>query len=57
MPVEQKPPGGTNDDSLQTIVITTDGGFAIAGKTRSFGAGNLDMWLVKTDSYGNATME
>ena len=45
--------GGTADDSLQEIVLTTDGGFAIAGKTRSFGAGNLDMWLVKTDSYGN----
>jgi hypothetical protein len=45
--------GGTNDDSLQTIIIATDGGFAIAGKTRSLGAGNLDVWLVKTDSYGN----
>jgi len=45
--------GGTDDDSLQTIVPTTDGGFAIAGKTRSFGTGKLDMWLVKTDSYGN----
>jgi len=45
--------GGTADDSLQGIVLTTDGGFAIAGKTSSFGAGNLDMWLLKTDSYGN----
>jgi hypothetical protein len=45
--------GGTADDSLQFIVLTTDGGFAIAGKTRSFGAGNQDMWLLKTDSYGN----
>jgi hypothetical protein len=45
--------GGTADDSLQVIVLTSDGGFAIAGKTLSFGGGNLDMWLVKTDSYGN----
>src|SRR4030042_718337 len=45
--------GGTNNDSLQTIVLTTDGGFALGGKTNSFGAGNTDMWLVKTDSYGN----
>jgi len=45
--------GGTDNDSLQTIVLTTDGGFAIGGKTNSFGAGKTDMWLVKTDSYGN----
>jgi predicted secreted protein len=35
------------------MVQTSDGGYALAGFTYSFGAGDADYWLVKTDSAGN----
>ncbi len=45
--------GGTGFDAALSLVVTSDGGYAIAGFTSSFGAGNNDFWLVKTDSSGN----
>ena len=45
--------GGTNFDAAISLVVTSDGGYAVAGFTSSFGAGDADFWLVKTDSYGN----
>ena len=35
-----------------SLIKTSDGGFALAGETNSFGAGNYDLWLVKTDENG-----
>jgi len=46
--------GGTGEDVARSIVQTSDGGYALAGYTDSFGAGGQDSWLVKTDSNGNA---
>ena len=43
--------GGTSSDSAEAMVQTSDGGFALDGYTRSFGAGSYDFWLVKTDEY------
>ena len=45
--------GGTGDESAQALVQTSDGGYALAGVTGSFGAGESDFWLVKTDANGN----
>jgi hypothetical protein len=45
--------GGTDYDSASSLVVTSDGGYAIAGRTSSFGSGIQDCWLIKTDNYGN----
>src|SRR5438034_769806 len=44
--------GGTYDDYVQSIIQTTDGGYAVAGYTYSFGAGGGDMYIVKLDASG-----
>ena len=46
--------GGSNDEQCFSIIQTTDGGYALAGWTKSFGAGDKDMWLVKTDEDGDS---
>jgi hypothetical protein len=44
--------GGTLRDIGSSLIQTTDGGFALVGETFSYGAGETDMWLVKTDANG-----
>jgi hypothetical protein len=46
--------GGIDYDVAYSVIQTADGGYAIAGRTDSFGSSNGDFWLVKTDSTGNA---
>ncbi|MHA2346198.1 MAG: hypothetical protein ACXACP_05730 [Candidatus Hodarchaeales archaeon] len=44
--------GGLSTDSASSLIQTDDGGFLLAGNTKSFGAGEIDLWVVKTDPMG-----
>jgi hypothetical protein len=45
--------GGPEDDEAYSIEGTSDGGYIIAGSTRSSGAGVDDVYLIKTDGVGD----
>ncbi len=45
--------GGSEDDMGSDIVITPQGDYVIAAITHSYGAGEDDWWLIKTDADGN----
>ena len=44
--------GGSYGDYATSIVQTSDGGYAVAGTTESYGAGSADFWVLKLDGSG-----
>lgn len=44
--------GGNLTDICRSLVATSDGGYALAGLTNSFGNGQHDVWLVKLNGTG-----
>jgi len=45
--------GGEDYEYGACLQVTEDSGFVIVGGTGSFGAGGGDIWLLKTDHYGD----
>jgi len=46
--------GGPSIEVGKSLIQTSDGGYAIAGQTESFGAGGDDVYVVKLDKNGDA---
>ena len=56
-PLWEKTFGGSSPDDANSVRQTDDGGYIVAGYTKTYAAGNYDFYLIKTDSSGNALWE
>ncbi|MBI4244899.1 MAG: hypothetical protein HY606_12485 [Planctomycetes bacterium] len=53
----QKTYGGSENDLPREVRQTTEGGYIVIGYTGSFGAGSLDMWIIKLTSTGTVSWQ
>jgi len=44
-------------DIVSSLTPTSEGGYVVAGETDSFGAGNVDMWILKLSESGSVVWE
>lgn len=44
--------GGSSYDYAYSVDLAADGGFILSGETTSFGSGNKDVYIIKTDTLG-----
>jgi|GEM_PF-414765 len=49
--------GGVGNDAGYSVKKTPDGGFIISGKTDSWGSGDTDLYIIRTDASGIQTEE
>lgn len=46
--------GGAHNDYVNSVFQADDGGYVIIGSTRSYGAGDFDYWILKTNASGDS---
>lgn len=56
-PLWEKTFGGAGFEAGYSVIETTDGGFIVAGAISSYGAGQTDIYLVKTNASGEVLWE
>ena len=45
--------GGEQEEEGRAVHQTSDGGYIYAVSSKSYGAGNFDIYLIRTDEYGD----
>jgi len=45
--------GGAGNDYAYSVCQTSDSGYIVAGATESYGSGDYDVWVIKTDAQGD----